>query len=373
MGAGFGWAARRYWLGVFPAVAREVARREELAAAIPDPTLRHLALRSLERKRGNLEGAAAFELLAGRHSDGPLLRALTACQTMCDYLDLVAEQRAGDPVANGRRLHEALIVAVCPGEPHCDYYALGAHGEDGGYLKVLVGDVRRGLAGLPGLPCVAERLHGAAERVALYQSYNHGDAYGSYKPFRRWAAAQRMPSFAGLRWWELGGGAGSTLCLLALLASAADARMHSEAAAAIERAYFPWIGALHSLLDSLADLDEDEFGGERGLIGCYASAEHAAARMQAIASEALRHAASLPAGRRHVLIFIAMTAFYLCDAKRSASPYARAVLPALRRAAGPLVSPATWMMAARRAAQSPPQLAELDSPLCVPCTVRNAA
>jgi hypothetical protein len=41
--------ARGYWLGVFPRVAAEIRRRRALAARIPDPTLRRLALLALDR------------------------------------------------------------------------------------------------------------------------------------------------------------------------------------------------------------------------------------------------------------------------------------------------------------------------------------
>jgi tetraprenyl-beta-curcumene synthase len=350
--AGFARAATRYWLGVFPAVARELRRRRDMALAIPDPVLRRLALESLERKRCNLEGAAAFELLAGRATSAALVRALTACQTMCDYLDLLAEQPATDPVANGYRLHEALMVALAPGEPHRRYYAHNAHCNDGGYLRALIRDIRVALPALPALHSILGPLGRMAERIAVYQSFNHGDARGSYEPFERWACSQTV-SGSGLRWWETGGAAGSTLGLFALMASAADCRLERSTVAAIEQAYFPWIGALHSMLDSLADLDEDMATGERGLIGCYDSPQHAAVRMEAIAGEALRHAKALPAGRRHTLILVAMTGFYMCDTRACASAHVRAVAPALQGTLGGLTTMAMTMMRLRHAARRP--------------------
>lgn len=363
-GGAFVGSAARYWVKVFPVVARELDRRREQAVAIPDPLLRRLALESLQRKRCNLEGAAALELLAGRASGVGLIRALTACQTMCDYLDVLAEQPTVDPVANGRSLHRALIVGLCPGEPRSDYYAHHTHSEDGGYLDGLVGDVRAGLTALPGFGSIEEPLGRMAQRIATYQHYNHGDAHGSYEPFREWASTQAAPG-SSLNWWEAGAGAGSTLGAYALIASAAHPRLSAQAARDIEGAYFPWVGALHSLLDSVADLHEDAHTGERGLVSCYASAEQAAARMDVIAVHALRHVSELPDAGGNMLILLGMASFYMWEASRSGSAHARAVVPALRRTLGRLAAPAMWMIGLRAVAR--PSGGKLPSAL-PPCT-----
>jgi tetraprenyl-beta-curcumene synthase len=328
-------------------VAREVCRRRRLATRIPDPTLRSLALHALDRKRGNLEGAAAFAALVPGATRQPVVTALVACQTICDYLDLLSEQPSHDPVANGHQLHEALTVATAPGSSHADYYLHHSQREDGGYLRTLVESVHHALAALPLLSLIAEPVRRAVERIVAYQSFNHGDGSGSYEPFERWALAETKPA-TGLRWWETGAGAGSTTTLFVLIASAADPRLRLADLHAIENAYFPWIGALHSLLDSLVDYDEDIAMGERGLIDCYPSPLDAATRMRTIAHEALRRAVALPRGRRHALIVAAMTSFYICEIHRSASPHARLVAPSVLEAIGGLASPTMTILGARR-------------------------
>jgi tetraprenyl-beta-curcumene synthase len=350
--AAFARASARYWLWVFPAVARELRRRRELALEIPDPTLRRLALEALEAKRCNLEGAAAFGLLAPRASGSSLMRTLTAYQAMCDYLDLLAEQPTSNPVLNGACLHQALTVALTPVQAHRDYYAHHSHQDDGGYLQTLVEDVQAGLAELPGLARVQVSLARCAERIAAYQTFNHGDVYGSYELFERWASAQ-MSRDSDLFWWELGGGAGSTLTAYALIACAADEHADDSTAQAIERAYFPSIGALHSLLDSLVDQPEDLLTGERGLIGCYPTPEAAGERLYAIAREALERAGQLPDGRRHRLLVKSMIGFYLCEARRLQSAHARATVPRLLSVVGALGRVAMWMMCVRHAMRRP--------------------
>lgn len=345
--ADFAFAARRYWLAIFPRVAVEICRRRTLATRIPDPVLRRLALEALDRKRGNLEGAAAFAALAPRESRPFVVKALVSCQAICDYLDLLSEQPSRDPIANGYRLHEALIVATARGEPHRDYYAHHPHGHDGGYLVALVDAARTALSALPSVSSIGGSIRHAAERIAVYQSFNHGDACGSYEPFERWAR-QASARHTGMYPWETAAGAGSTLAVLALIASAADPHLEQSAARQIEDAYFPWIGSLHSLLDSLVDHDEDIAVEGRALVGYYASPADAAIRMRTIAGEALRRAVALPSGRRHALIVAAMTSFYICELHGSASLHAQLVAPSVLDAVGGLAAPTMAILNARR-------------------------
>ncbi|HEY8305014.1 MAG TPA: DUF2600 family protein, partial [Solirubrobacteraceae bacterium] len=106
--------------------------------------------------------------------------------------------------------------------------------------------------------------------------------------------------------------------------------------------------ALHSMLDSLVDHDEDLAAGERGLIDCYRSPLDAATRMRALAREALRRAVELPDGGRHALIVAAMTSFYLCELHGSSSPYAQLVAPSVLEAFGGLAAPTMAVLGARR-------------------------
>lgn len=328
-------------------MAVELGHWRSLARRIPDPELRRLALCALEQKRGNVEGAAAFAALVSSAYRPLVVRALVSCQVICDYLDLLAEQPSRDPVANGYRLHEALIVATAPGEPHRDYYAEHPHAEDGGYLQALVSSLRDALMMLPSLASTAESLGGAAERIAVYQSFNHGDALGSFECFETWAARGAL-AHEGLRPWESAAGAGSTLVVLAMIAAAADPDLRPSVAREIERAYFPWIGSLHSLLDSLVDYREDMALQGRALVGYYRSAREAAERMRSLAVEALRRAHGLPRGRRHALIVAAMTSFYVCEVDRRHSAHARLVAPAVLDVFGGLARPNMAMLRVRR-------------------------
>jgi tetraprenyl-beta-curcumene synthase len=341
-------AARSYWLGVFPDACREIRIWRAQAEEIPDPTLRRLALEAHVKKRGNLEGAAAFAAFAqpaGRHA---AVRAVVAYQTMFDYLDNLSEEPNEDPITNGRRLNGALLAAIAPGEPHRDYYAYRRPGEDGGYLHALIATCRTALTMLPSFATIAELVREASERVATYQSLNHGDGDGRHDSFDRWAQSEAL-AYSELRWWETGAAAASTLGVFALIAAAANPMLESREAKAIGQTYFPWTGALTTLLDSLADWEEDTTAGTRGLIDYYASPEETADRMQTIASETMRRTLELPEGRSHALVLAAMTSFYLCDLSMSSSPHARLTAPAVLDAMGRLARPTMLILGARRA------------------------
>jgi tetraprenyl-beta-curcumene synthase len=340
LAADFAGAAWRYWLGVFPHVGRELRHWRERAGEIPDPVLRRLALQA-QCKRGNVEGAAAFAAFAPRSQRAELVRALVAFQSAYDYLDVLAEQPQDDPVAGARALHEALLDALGPGDSgdpgdqgagvdpgagqsrQSRYYASYPQREDGGYLAQLVDTCRTTLATLPSYAAVVTAASRAAERIVEFQTCNLSKSQGDHDAFEQWARTQ-TPAETDLRWWETAGGGGSPLCVYALIAAAADPAVPMRDVEAIEAAYFPWIGGLHSLLDHLVDRSYDAALGQRSLIDYYASPQEAAVRMQALAERAMRAAQALPHGRRHAIVLTGMAGYYLSDREVS-GPEARGV------------------------------------------------
>jgi tetraprenyl-beta-curcumene synthase len=322
-------AARRYWLGVYPRVCREHRRLAARAQEIPDPLLQRVAL-DAQRKWGNIEGATAFAAFVPSRRRAAAVRAMACFQGAYNYLDMLTELPNTDPEANGRLLHRALLVALDPQAPHLDYYELHHLGEDGGYLVELIDGARAALAELPSYAAVAPAALRAAERIVAFQSCNTGEVQGDYFALERWARSS-TPAGSGLRWWETAASGGSSLCVYALIAAAAQSRVPDTEVAAIEGAYFPWIGALHSLLDNLVDAAEDYATGQRSLVGCYASSLDAATRMSLLAKRSQDAAQRLP-GSQHTLILAAMASFYLSTTEASAPaarPVARAVLQAL--------------------------------------------
>jgi tetraprenyl-beta-curcumene synthase len=336
---------------VLPSVTRELSRWRARAEVIPIPSLRRRALAAL-RKRGNMQGAALLAVLAPRAARANAVRALVAFQAAYNYLDALAEQPSDDATSNARRLHEALLVALDPAATHRDYDASHPRDEDGGYLLGMVETTRACLRALPSYALVAPAARRAAARIVDFQSLNLGVHQGDHEGLRRWGL-EHTPANSGLRWWETAAAAGSSLGVHVLIALAAERELDQDDVVGVEGAYFPWIGALHSLLDSTVDVAEDRRDGQRNLLGYYASTPLAAARLGSIAARAGHEARALarphqgPRGRRHEMIVTAMASYYL-SAPQASTPQARAIAASVTGAAGPLSRPALALFKAAR-------------------------
>jgi tetraprenyl-beta-curcumene synthase len=341
----FAGAATRYWLGVFPLVGRELRHWRERAHQIPDPGLRRLALLTQRAERGNLEGAAAFAVLVPRVHRRRVVRAVVAFQAAYDYIDTLAEQPSSDPIANARQLHLALLSALEPDRAHPDYYEHHCSRQDNGYMRNLIDTCRFAFSALPSHAAVAEPALRSARRMVAYQSLNHS-AGETRCALATWAAGLTPPG-TGLRWWETAAGAASSLTVFALIAAAARPCLHGSDATATEHAYFPWIGALHVLLDSLVDRSEDVESAQHCLIDHYNSPEDAANRLGVIAGRAMRAAEVLPRGVQHATILAAMVSFYL-TAPGPATPVTMLAAQTVRERIGPVAVPTMAIHRARR-------------------------
>jgi tetraprenyl-beta-curcumene synthase len=343
-------AAGRYWLSVYPHIRRELRHWRLRAERIPDPTLRRLALLTQREERGNLRGAAAFAVLAPRGQRACVVRAVVAFQAIYDYADTLAEQPSADAVRNGEQLHRALLSALDPQADHGDYYAFSRLREDGGYLTDLVESCRTAWGALPSQAALRAPAVRSIERMIAFQGFNHGSGEEDrWDALAAWAEQQTPPG-SELRWWETGAGGASSLTVFALIAAAAEANASAEDTVRIEQVYFPWIGALHLLLDSLVDQQGDLVAGRNSLVEHYSSREELADRLNAIAIEALRLTKTLPQSSEHALIFAAMVSFYLAQPQASSADAApaRVALLATLGERGALSMPVMRMLEGRR-------------------------
>ncbi len=326
--------ALSYWTCVFPHVCVHIARWRRAARRIPDPELRRLALAALA-KRGNIEGAAAFAAFAPLRRRARVTTATCSFQAAYNLLDLLGEQPSPDPVLDGRQLHESLVYALDPHGTPRDWYEHHPQREDGGYLARLVEGCRRAFAGLPSHELVGERARAGAERIVAFQSLNLSESQGDHRGLEQWALRATPPG-TDLRWWETAAAAGSSLGVYALIAAAAEAKLDAHETEAIDRAYFPWIGGLHSLLDNLIDKREDEAAGHRSLIEYYGPLR-TAQRMTWLARRAEQAAGELEHSARHKTILTAMIANYL-STPEAQSEQLEPVSEAVLATAGPLTA-----------------------------------
>lgn len=336
--------AFRYWVVVFPGVRSELRPWRLRAATIPDPHLRAIACETELGERGNYEGAAAFAVFAPRHTRALVVRAVVAFQLAYDYADSLAELPAPDRVANGRALHEALYAAVSPGTPHPDYYAHQSRSDDGGYLRELVDACRDAVSALPSWEVVASRTRAMSRLVIEFQARNHADEVLIPAQLSAFAALTPHRGHA-LRWWEAAAGGASSMVVFALIAASADGSLAVADAQALERAYVPWIGGLHVLLDSLVDWPHDVAATHHSLVGHYGSPSEVAERLDMIARAALSATLRLP--REHHLLLVAMAGLYLSKPE-AALPHAAEATERLVVALGDLARPVLLVHRTRR-------------------------
>ncbi len=348
---------------VLPTVRAGLRRWEAAATGIPDPVLREAALSSLREKGLNVEATAVFGILAPRRRRDTAVEAMTAFQVAVDYLDTLGEHPAADPLANGLRLHGALVAALEPagarsdaaGGPDVagedgDWYALNAHRHDGGYLASLVAEARRLVAELPAAEAILPATRRAAARCGEGQSHTHVAELGDREALRRWAEALAAPP--GYAWWELAAGASSSVAAHALIAAGADPATTRAEAELIDAAYFPPVGALTVLLDDLVDRDEDATAGAHNYVAYYRDAGDAAHRLALLTARARAAIGPLRRRRRHAAILTGVAGFYL-SAPGAATEFAGPAAAALGDALGPSVRPIVATMRRRRARKRP--------------------
>jgi len=271
--------------------------------------IRRDALSALDNKRGHTDGAALFSILpdARNHS---LLRLLVAYEVIWDFLDTVNEHGATAGQTNGRQLHLALLDALDTNRPISDYYSHHPWSDDGGYLQSLVEVCRHSSAELPSLERVRPLLLQEATRAQVLGINHELDEDRRGAALREWAA-QELGSGLEVSWFELTGAASASLTVHALLALAAEPSVSDAEIAATRGAYFPWISAATTMLDSYVDQLEDAANADHSYIAHYPTAQIAARRVNELVRRSLLEARGLPGGERHVLIVACMVAMYL--------------------------------------------------------------
>jgi tetraprenyl-beta-curcumene synthase len=329
-------------------VSREVEHWRERARAIPDAMLRADALAAIERKRGNINGAALFWTLPDRRNH-ELLRVLVAYEILADFIDCASERGAARGVANGRQLHLALAEALDPAAETSDYYRHHDRRRDGGFLDELVQSCRTGCAALPSYELVRPVLARATALAPVLALNHEPDASLRERALREWAPSHlSTPRGAdagtlALSWFERTAGASAWLTVLAMLALAAETGSSGRSLEEIERTYdtyLHWIAPAGAMLDSYGDIPEDLARGDHSYIAHYPSIDVAVDRLGELIRGSRRGANALASAPRHSLIVACMVAFYL--SKDSVlTPAMAPRTRELRRAGGPLVT-ALW-------------------------------
>ncbi|HTB70113.1 MAG TPA: DUF2600 family protein [Solirubrobacteraceae bacterium] len=326
-------AATREIVWGLSAASNEIDGWRARASAIPDPSIRADALSSIDRKRGHTDGAALFWILPARR-DLNLLRLLIGYEIIWDFLDCVNERGAHAGTDNGRQLHLALVEALDPGAPISDYYRHHPWSEDGGYLRALVEACRRRCAVLPSYGRVRPAVVREARRAQVLALNHDTDPSERDRALVAWSERE-FPDERRLSWFELTGAASASLTIHAFLALAAQPGCTETDLARTVTAYFPWLSASTTMLDSYVDQAEDALNGDHRYIDHYADAAHAGERLRALLARSIAEARRLRDGHRHAVIAACMIAMYLSkDSART--PQMRSGTAGLVRSGGSL-------------------------------------
>lgn len=321
----------RMYRYILPGVRKELAFWRKAADRIPDPELRRQAIASMASKRFHCQGGAVYAAAQPEARD-VLVRLIVAFQTISDYLDNLCDRSTSNDPDDFRLLHRAMLDAIDPESTsgEVDYYALRRERDDGGYLRALVETCRSVIAALPSFGAVRPVVR---EWVGLYadlQVYKHLAPDRREEQLLKWWDGHRR-SYSALRWNEFAAATGSTIGVFHLFASAVNPRLSPGQVEAIRDAYFPYICALHILLDYLIDQEEDRHGGDLNFCSYYRNAEEAADRIGLIESEARRRARRLPDAAFHEMVIDGLLALYLTDPKADAQADVREVRRRLLR------------------------------------------
>lgn len=314
-------------------MSREIRGWRAYAQEIPSDEIRADALSVLERKRTHVYGAALFWTLPHKRNRS-LLRLLVAYELIWDFLDNLSETAAACGQTDGRHLHLAIAEAIDPRAPISDYYRHHPWHEDAGYLKSLVEACREGCRLLPSYPLIRELAIREAHRAQVLALNHDPDPVRRDTALERWVA-QEYPGAQQVSWWELSGAASAPLTIHALLALAAEPSCSKSEVTRTYTAYFPWLSATTTMLDSYVDQQEDREHGDHSYISHYPDQQAALNSITALVRRSVAETRSLRGGYKHTVIAAAMIAMYLSkDAARSVQ--LRAGTSTLVRAGGSL-------------------------------------
>lgn len=305
----------RMYKYVLPEVNLALDGWRQQAEHIPDPELRKQAIASITTKQFHCQGGAVYAI-ANLSQRQVLIPLIVAFQTISDYLDNLCDRSTSLDPLDFRQLHQSMLDAIDPDAPLHDYYAYRDEREDGDYLKCLVETCQSCIRQLPAYDQVSGHVR---ELVGLYcdlQVYKHIRHDQREPQLLDWWA-QYEDQHPSLQWNEFAAATGSTLGMFMLFVSASDQAMPAALADEIKQTYFPYICALHILLDYLIDQEEDRAGGDLNFCHYYGSVEQTFERIDWIASQSRLVADQLPSNFFHLMIIEGLLALYLSDPKVS--------------------------------------------------------
>ncbi len=302
----------RFLLRVVPVSARVLATIRAQAERIPGDRLRKEALASIDGKGFHVAGASILATFLPRQSARRYIDIVTPLETIYDYLDNLCDRHPEvDPQAYPV-LHQAIADALDPYAAPRDYYASGPAEDDGGYLQWLVTQTQQALASVPHVDALQPYFADAASFYAELQTFKHLPNGQRELACVAWYERNRS-RFGALDWHEFACAAGSNLHVFAALYTAYSG--DRDAIGQAYDAYFPFVSAIHILLDSFIDQEEDAEHDDLNFVRAYGSAKAMRERFAFMTAKARDRLRELPDSGHHRFVLDVMTLFYLSHPK----------------------------------------------------------
>jgi len=317
----------RFMTRIVPISAANLEAIRERAARIPDPQLRSQALASVDGKAYHVAGACILATFLSPEAARRYVAIVAPLETIYDYLDNLCDRHPDVGVEAYPVLHRAIADALDPTAQTRDYYACGPRGDDGGYLRDLVQRTQRALAEVPHLDLLRPRFAHAAQLYGEMQTHKHYPAGEREQRCVRWYE-QHREQYRDIDWHEFASAAGSQFHVYGPLFEAFIDRR--EAIAGTYDAYFPYVSAVHVLLDAFIDQAEDREHGELNFSRVYGGAAALRARIGSLFDAARQRLRALPGDRAHRFVLDVMTLFYLSHPKVAAQGLEREARALLR-------------------------------------------
>jgi len=303
---------RRFLVNVVPLARAALRRLERVAERIPDRELRAQAQYGLSEKAYHIAGACILATLLPTGAREHYVEIVAPLEAIYDFLDGLCDRHPLTTPQAFRQLHLALADALDPSQSLHDYYLHGPPGDDGDYLATLVRRTRRALSRLGDYELLIPYFAEAANLYTDVQTFAHLPAAEREAACIAWHARDGA-RFGDLSWWEFGAAAGSQFHVYAPLYAAFCSEF--ERIDDTYHAYFPAFSALHVLLDSFIDQQEDRRSGDLNWIDCYGSFDALLSRARELARRARLKFAGLPMPRAHSFALRIMSLFYLTHPK----------------------------------------------------------
>jgi tetraprenyl-beta-curcumene synthase len=311
-GAGGAWDLIDFLRRIVPMAGRALWQIRALAEAIPDDRLREQALSSADRKAYHVAGGCILATFLSPPAAAHYVEIVAPLESIYDYLDNLCDRHPDVRVAAYPLLHRAIGDALTPSASAGGYYDLGPSGDDGDYLVTLVRRVQRGIRRLADHEMLEAFFGEAASLYGDMQTFVHLPPGDRESACEAWYE-RRGRRYGSLAWYEFAAAAGSQFQVYAPLFMLFDDR--PEAIAPAYGAYFPAVSALHVLLDSFIDQQEDREHGDLNFVALYADQAHFFERVEYLARCAVRLFSTLPHPAHHRFVLRTMALFYLSHPK----------------------------------------------------------